>query len=56
MSYPSEVIMLNDNQLYHDVSAIEPINPSEQSYRDVLVVTFISKAHYHFSNLPDHLG
>lgn len=56
MSYPSEIIMLNNHKLYHDVSAIEPHNPNEQSHRDVLVITFISKSHYHLSNLPEHLG
>ena len=35
-----ESIYLDDTQFYHDVSSITSLDNSEESYRDVLVLTY----------------
>jgi hypothetical protein len=37
---PLDAALVDDNRVYHGVTAVEPIDPSKPAYRDVLVVTF----------------
>jgi hypothetical protein len=35
-----DLVLVNDRQLYHGVTPITPLDPLEEAYRDVLVITF----------------
>ncbi|MCW4591470.1 2OG-Fe dioxygenase family protein [Gluconacetobacter entanii] len=37
---PLDAAIVDDNRVYHGVTAVRPIDPSRPAYRDVLVVTF----------------
>jgi len=37
---PFDVALVDDARVYHGVTPIEPIDPNQPAYRDVLVVTF----------------
>lgn len=37
---PLDAVFLDDNRVFHGVTAIEPADPSLPAYRDVLVMTF----------------
>lgn len=41
---PFDTALINDHQVFHGVSEIEPIDPSKPAYRDVLVITLTRKA------------
>ncbi len=37
---PFDAALVDDRRVYHGVTPVEPIDPAEPAYRDVLVVTF----------------
>lgn len=37
---PLDAVFIDDNRVFHGVTAIEPVDPAQPAYRDVLVVTF----------------
>ncbi|ARW17047.1 hypothetical protein KOEU_15380 [Komagataeibacter europaeus] len=37
---PLDTAVVNDNRVYHGVTAVRPLDPTRPAYRDVLVVTF----------------
>ena len=37
---PFDAALVDDARVYHGVTPVEPLNPEEPAYRDVLVVTF----------------
>jgi hypothetical protein len=37
---PLDAAIVNDAQVFHGVTAVEPVDPAAPAYRDVLVVTF----------------
>jgi hypothetical protein len=39
LAEPLDAALLDDERVYHGVTAIEPVDPSQPGYRDVLVVT-----------------
>ena len=41
---PFDAALVDDSRVYHGVTPIEPIEPGEPAYRDVLVVTFRNAA------------
>ena len=40
LTHPFDAALLDDNRVYHGVTAVEPLDPTQRAYRDVLVVTF----------------
>lgn len=40
LTEPLDAVFLDDNRVFHGVTAIEAVDPSRPAYRDVLVVTF----------------
>lgn len=40
LTEPLDAVFLDDNRVFHGVTAIEAADPSQAAYRDVLVVTF----------------
>lgn len=40
LAQPFDATWLDDHRVYHGVTAVEPIDPAQPAYRDVLVVTF----------------
>ena len=40
LAEPFEAAFVDDNRVYHGVTAVRPLDPSRPAYRDVLVVTF----------------
>ncbi len=40
LTEPLDAALVDDNRVFHGVTAIEPVDPSSPAYRDVLVVTF----------------
>ena len=41
---PLDSALVDDARCYHGVTPVEPENPAQPAYRDVLVVTFRKKA------------
>ena len=41
---PLDAALVDDARCYHGVTPVEPENPAQPAYRDVLVVTFRKKA------------
>lgn len=41
---PLDAALVDDSRCYHGVTPVEPENPAQPAYRDVLVVTFRKKA------------
>ena len=37
---PMDAALLDDHRVFHGVTAVEPLDPSQPAYRDVLVLTF----------------
>jgi hypothetical protein len=37
---PLDAALVNDARVYHGVTPVEPLDPAQPAYRDVLVVTF----------------
>jgi hypothetical protein len=37
---PLDAALVDDSRVYHGVTAVEPLDPQREAYRDVLVVTF----------------
>lgn len=40
LTNPLDAVFIDDNRVFHGVTAIEPADPSRPAWRDVLVVTF----------------
>ncbi|WP_342628146.1 2OG-Fe dioxygenase family protein [Nguyenibacter vanlangensis] len=40
LAEPLDAALVDDNRVYHGVTAVRPIDPAQPAYRDVLVVTF----------------
>jgi hypothetical protein len=40
LTHPLDAALVHDRRVYHGVTAVEPIDPAQPAYRDVLVVTF----------------
>lgn len=40
LTQPLDAVFIDDNRVFHGVTAIEPVDPNKPAYRDVLVVTF----------------
>ena len=40
LTHPLDAALVNDAEVYHGVTAVEPVDPAAPAYRDVLVVTF----------------
>ncbi|MGB9152346.1 MAG: 2OG-Fe dioxygenase family protein [Alphaproteobacteria bacterium] len=40
LTQPLDAAFVDDNRVYHGVTAVTPLNPALPAYRDVLVVTF----------------
>ncbi|QHC35465.1 2OG-Fe dioxygenase family protein [Komagataeibacter xylinus] len=40
LDQPLDTAVVNDNRVYHGVTAVRPLDPARPAYRDVLVVTF----------------
>lgn len=40
LTQPLDAVFIDDNRVFHGVTAITPIDPERPAYRDVLVVTF----------------
>ncbi|GBQ27270.1 2OG-Fe dioxygenase family protein [Gluconacetobacter azotocaptans] len=40
LAEPLDAALVDDNRVYHGVTAVRPIDPTRPAYRDVLVVTF----------------
>jgi hypothetical protein len=40
LTHPFDAALVDDRRVYHGVTAVEPLDPSHEAYRDVLVVTF----------------
>lgn len=43
LSAPLDAAFLDDQRVYHGVTAVEPVDPTRPAWRDVLVVTFKAK-------------
>jgi hypothetical protein len=44
---PLDAAILDDRKVYHGVTTVQPIDPKQPAYRDVLVVTFRKVAEPH---------
>lgn len=40
LTQPLDAVFIDDNRVFHGVTAIQPVDPDKPAYRDVLVVTF----------------
>ncbi len=40
LTQPLDAALVDDSRVYHGVTPVEPLDPSQPAYRDVLVVTF----------------
>jgi hypothetical protein len=40
LTHPLDAALVDDQRVYHGVTPVEPIDPEQPAYRDVLVVTF----------------
>ena len=40
LTEPFDATLLDDSRVFHGVTPVEPVDPSQPAYRDVLVVTF----------------
>ena len=40
LTQPLDAVFIDDNRVFHGVTAIKPVDPSKPAYRDVLVATF----------------
>jgi hypothetical protein len=40
LEHPFEAALVDDHRVFHGVTAVQPIDPAQPAYRDVLVVTF----------------
>jgi hypothetical protein len=40
LTHPCDAALVDDARVYHGVTPVEPLDPSREAYRDVLVVTF----------------
>ena len=40
LAAPFDAALVDDERVYHGVTPVEPIDPHQPAYRDVLVVTF----------------
>ena len=40
LTRPLEAALVVDRRVFHGVTAVEPLDPSQEAHRDVLVVTF----------------
>ncbi len=40
LTRPLDAALVDDSRVYHGVTAVEPLDPQQPAYRDVLVVTF----------------
>ncbi len=40
LTQPLDAVLIDDNRVFHGVTAIEPVDPARPAFRDVLVVTF----------------
>jgi hypothetical protein len=40
LSTPMDAAWVDDSRVYHGVTPVEPLDPGQEAYRDVLVVTF----------------
>jgi hypothetical protein len=40
LATPLDAALVHDREVYHGVTAVEPIDPDLPAYRDVLVLTF----------------
>lgn len=40
LTHPFDAAIVDDSRVYHGVTPVEPIDPAEPAWRDVLVVTF----------------
>ena len=40
LEHPFEAALVDDHRVFHGVTAVEPIDPAEAAFRDVLVLTF----------------
>ena len=43
LTRPFDAALVHDARVYHGVTAVEPLDPAQPAYRDVLVVTFRRK-------------
>lgn len=41
---PFDMVLVNDRRCYHGVTPITQLDPAEEAYRDVLVITFKNKS------------
>lgn len=39
LAQPFDAVLLDDHRVYHGVTAVEPVDPAQPAWRDVLVVT-----------------
>jgi len=44
LTHPFDAALIHDPRVFHGVTAVMPLDPSEPAHRDVLVVTFKAKA------------
>lgn len=44
LTAPFDAVLLDDHRVHHGVTAVEPLDPSQPAWRDVLVVTFQREA------------
>jgi hypothetical protein len=44
LTHPFDAALVDDARLSHGVTPVEPIDPTQPAYRDVLVVTFRAAA------------
>jgi hypothetical protein len=40
LTHPFDATLIDDARVFHGVTAVEPLDPAQPAYRDVLVVTF----------------
>jgi len=46
LTEPFDTALVDDHRVFHGVTAVEAVDPLQDSYRDVLVVTFRAKAEH----------
>ena len=44
LTAPCDATLIDDNRVYHGVTAVQPLDPAQPAYRDVLVLTFRREA------------
>ncbi|OYV36515.1 MAG: hypothetical protein B7Z80_15340 [Rhodospirillales bacterium 20-64-7] len=40
LEQPMDAALVNDHRVFHGVTPVQPLDPGEPAYRDVLVVTY----------------